>query len=81
MIIKTFNVTNLRNTVIEVEVHLFQNGQRVVIGSAVRRLIPDWEPLEATVARALAKAVTWLSAMPAGAVNLRDTGGLYVARN
>ena len=81
MKIEAFEVTNGQD-VIEIRVCLNQravggNETCAVIGQAHRRMLPDWEPIESTYARALAKAACWMNQGP---VSLRNTGGQYVAR-
>ena len=80
MKITTFEISD-RKQVIEVQVHLEQNGQTAIIADQSRRYAPEWEPIEQTYARALREAADWLEAKLAGPVNLQDTGGTYVRRS
>jgi len=77
MRIETIEIQD-RHNVIEVQVRLHQNELTAIISSERRRFFPEWERVEKTHARAMAKAVDWLNC---GEVNLRNTGGSYVGRN
>ena len=76
MKIETIEITDRQRT-IEVRVILTMNSTTATIGRSSRRFGPDWEPIEATHARALRQAADWLEK---GRVELRDTGGQYAAR-